>query len=224
MIEVIPLKNLNNLNGGTKKRWIWQKGEAFYKSCDYLQKINYCIQDLNNGIDDLKNPTMKEIVYTIVLIDWICEAVDALPNLLIDGLISNFIFKKQVEIDRANKYFKAIRSFAVAHPLSTDRHQDYGFDGNRICVDIKSKTPTLTQLFTHSEDWYHLGFNGLVPNAIDIPADYVLFIYSKRKDNMQSFEFVGADYSDLYHVAELQIDMLYSLDNYLGKLRKKDWM
>ncbi len=45
-----------------------------------------------------------------------------------------------------------------------------------------------------------------------------------KKDNMQFFEYIGANFDDLYHVAELQIDKLYALDMYLGKLRKKDWM
>ena len=33
-------------------------------------------------------------------------------------------------------YIKALRSFVVAHPLSTSRHSKYGLDGNYICVDI----------------------------------------------------------------------------------------
>ena len=224
MSDVSTLRNLNDLNCGTQKQWIWQRRDTFSKSCDYLQKINYCIQDLNYEIDALKDPSMKEVVYTIVLIDWIREAVNALPDLLIDGLISNFVYTKQSEIDTANKFFTAIRSFAVAHPLSTNRHHAYGFDGDKICVDIRSKTSIITQAFTRNEEWYHLGINELVPNAKDIPADFVLFIYSKQKNNMQFFEYIGADFSDLYHVAELQIDKLYALDRYLGKLRKKDWL
>ena len=224
MSDVNPLKNLNDLNAGTQKQWIWQNRENYSKSCDYLQKINFCIQDLNEEISALKSPSMKEVIYTIVLIDWIRESVTALPNLLTDGLINNFIYARQPEIDTANKYFTAIKSFAVAHPLSTNRHQSYGFDGDKICVDIRSKTPSITQMFTRSEDWYHLSLNGLIPRAKDIPADFVLFVYSKRKDNMQFFEYIGANFADLYHVAELQIDKLYALDRYLGKLRKKDWM
>lgn len=223
MSEINPLKNLNDLNGGTHKQWIWKRRETYLKSCDYLQKINYCIQDLNHEIDSLKNPCMKDVVYVIVLVDWISEAVNALPALLIDGMHSSFTYEKQSEIDIANKYFKAIRSFAVAHPLSTTRHETYGLDGDKICVDIRSKTSMVTQSFTRSEDWYHLDFDGLKRNAKDIPADFVLYVYSKQKDNMQFFEYIGADISDIYRVAELQIDKLYALDGYLGKLRKKDW-
>ena len=34
------LRNLNNLNRGIHKRWIWENKDNFYRSCDYLQKIN----------------------------------------------------------------------------------------------------------------------------------------------------------------------------------------
>lgn len=224
MADVTPLKNLNDLNAGTQKQWIWQRRANYSKSCDYLQKIDYCIQDLNHEIDALKEPSMKEVVYVIVLIDWIREAVKALPELLIDGLISKFVYPKQSEIEMANNYFMAIRSFAVAHPLSTNRHKAYGFDGDKICVDIRGKTSIITQAFTRNEEWFHLDITGLVSNAKDIPSDFVLYIYSKQSNNMQFFEYIGADFCDLYHVAELQIDNLYALDRYLGKLRRKDWM
>ena len=224
MADIKPLRNLNDLNGGISKRWIWQKGENYSKSCDYLQKINYSIQDLNHEIESLSSPSMKEVVFVIVLVDWIREAVNALPNLLIDGISKEFTYEKHDELDRANNYLSAIRSFAVAHPLSTNRHPSYGFDGDKICVDISSKTSIVTQVFTRDNDWYHLDYNGLATNAKAVPADFVLFIYSKQKNNMQFFEYIGANFADLYHVAELQIDKLYAFDRYLGKLRKKDWL
>lgn len=224
MANVKPLQNLDHLNGGTSKRWIWQKGKNYSKSCDYFQKINYCIQDLNHEIESLSNPSMKEVVFVIVLVDWIREAVNALPNLLIDGITKEFTYGKHDELDRANNYLSAIRSFAVAHPLSTNRHPLYGFDGDKICVDIRSKTSIITQVFTRDDDWYHLDYDGLTTNAKAVPADFVLFIYSNQKNKMQFFEYIGADFSDLYHVAELQIDKLYALDRYLGKLKKRDWL
>ena len=224
MANVKPLQNLDHLYGGTSKRWIWQKGKNYSKSCDYLQKINYSIQDLNHEIESLTTPSMKEVVFVIVLVDWIREAVNALPNLLIDGLIKDYSYGKQAELDQANKYLSAIRSFAVAHPLSTNRHKDYGLDGDKICVDIRKDSSITSILFTHNEDWYHLNYDGLLPNAKGLPSDFVLCIYSQQKNNMQFFEYIGADFSDLFHVAELQIDKLYSLDRYLEKIKKRDWL
>ena len=62
MSDVNPLRNLNDLNCGTQKQWIWQRRDTYSKSCDYLQKINYCIQDLNHEIDALKNPSMNTMM------------------------------------------------------------------------------------------------------------------------------------------------------------------
>lgn len=222
--EIILLPNLDRLNGGTQKHWIWQFGRNHLKSCDYLQKINHSIQDLNHEIGSIAKPSMKEVVYVIALVDWICEAVDALPKLLVDGVITGFHYEKQTEFETAKKYFKAIRSFVLAHPLSTDRHPAFGFDGDKICVDIRGKTSVVTQALSAPGDWYHLSINGLVPNAKDVPADFVLYIYSESRDNMQFFKYIGADFQDLYHVAEVYIDRLYALDKYLKRLKKKDWI
>ena len=60
---------------GVYKKWIWGDTYNYSRICDYIQKINYCIQDLNNEIEALAEPTMKEVVYVIVLVDWICEAI-----------------------------------------------------------------------------------------------------------------------------------------------------
>lgn len=64
------IKNLNDLNKGIYKQWIYGSKENYFIVCDYLQKINYSIQDINC---ELKNEQfkMKEIVYIVVLVDWI---------------------------------------------------------------------------------------------------------------------------------------------------------
>ena len=65
MNSVSELRNLNELNRGIHKHWIWGSEDKFSLSCDYLQKINYSIQDLNSEICNLCKPTMKEVVYVI---------------------------------------------------------------------------------------------------------------------------------------------------------------
>ena len=160
------LRNLNNLNRGIHKRWIWENKDNYYRSCDYLQKINYCIQDLNAEINNLNEPSMKEVVYIITLIDWICEAVGAISQILKLGVMNNYVYEKEDSILQSIQFFKAIRSFVVAHPLSTDRHKKYGFDGDMICVDIRRKTSAVTKLFSHSSDWFHLDFDGLKASCI----------------------------------------------------------
>lgn len=224
MTEIKPIRNLNDLSKGLNKQWIWQRGNNYYRSCDYLQKINYCIQDLNQEIEVLDSPSMKEVIYVIVLVDWIREATTNLCKLLLTDVRDSFVYSHRLEIDKANNYLSAIRSFAVAHPLGTDRHSKYGFDGDKICVDIRNGTSMVTKVFARNEDWYHLDFSGLSYNAKDVPSDFIMLIYSKKKDNMHFFQCIGADFSDLYRVAELQIEKLYDLDRHLSHLRKKDWL
>lgn len=216
------LRNLNGLNRGIHKQWIWGTRDNYFRSCDYLQKINFSIQDLNLELKSLVSPTMKEVIFVITLIDWICEAVNSIQEILIPSVRNGFVYKKDEDVKKAEKYFKAIRSFVVAHPLNTDRHREYGLDGDLICVDVRAKISPIILTCKNSVDWFYLGIDGLQENAKDVPSDFGLYVYSQRIDKMQFFKYVKANFSDLYYVAELQIEKLYALDGYLGKLKKAD--
>jgi len=174
------LRNLNDLNQGLQKQWIWGNNDNFNRSCDYLQKINYSIQDLNAEIKNLSNPTMKEVVFIIVLIDWIYEAVNSLQKILLSDIRDCFTYINDKEVKKAEKYLKAMRSFVVAHPLNTTRHKDYGLDGDMICVDIRTKTSMHTSTCPHNSEWFYLGIDGLQENAKDKSSDFVLCVYSKK--------------------------------------------
>ena len=216
------LRNLNDLDRGRHKRWIWGTKDNYFRSCDYLQKINYNIQDLNAEIKNLSTPSMKDVIFVIALIDWICEAVKSIQEILRQDVLSGFIHNDDEEVKKAEKYFKAIRSFVVAHPLNTSRHKDYGLDGDLICVDVRSKISPIISTYSSNADWFFLGINGFQENAKNVSADFVLCGYSQKTDKMQYSKFIGANFSDLYYVANLQVEKLYALDKYLGKLRKKD--
>ena len=182
------------------------------------------LRNLNNLHRAVQKPWIwKEVVYIIALIDWICEEVEAIPKILKSREIINYIYEKEDSVLQLTQFFKAIRSFIVAHLLSTDRHKKYGFDGDMICVDIRSKTSTVTKVFSYNSDWFHLDFDGLKGEAKGKKADFVLYVYSQKADGMQFFKYIGVDFQDLYHVAELQIEKLYDLDKYLRKLKKKDF-
>ena len=165
---------------------------------------------------------MKDVIFVIALIDWICEAVKSIQEILRQDVLSGFIHKDDEEVKKAEKYFKAIRSFVVAHPLNTSRHKDYGLDGDLICVDVRSKISPIISTYSSNADWFFLGINGFQENAKNVSADFVLCGYSQKTDKMQYSKFIGANFSDLYYVANLQVEKLYALDKYLGKLRKKD--
>jgi len=218
-----PLKNLEKLKGGINKRWIWKDTEAFNRSRDYLQKIGYSIQDINGELEYLAAPSMKDVVFVIVLIDWIREAVKALPALIRDDLIKGFVFLKQDELDRAEKYFIALRSFVVAHPLSTDRHKPLGLDGSQICVDVGGNTTGIMSLIKEDE-WKHFDLSGMHNGKGNGCADIVLKIYDKEKYDMRFFVFVKVNSADMFYVATLLIEKLYALDKYLAGLKMREWV
>ena len=153
------LKNLNEIGKGIDKQWVWGNKDSYYRSCDYLQKINYCIQDLNREFHNLSDKTMKELVFIIVLVDWICEAYTELPKILRKDIVDKDNYLEKAEVVESLKFFKALRSFVVAHPLGTNRHGKFGLDGDFICVDIMSKTSMITKQLSRDSDWYHLYFN-----------------------------------------------------------------
>lgn len=224
MSNIEKLKDLNDLNRGIYKCWIWGDKDSFYRGNDYLQKINYSIQDLNREIQNLSQPTMKEVIYIIVLVDWIYEAADAILKLLRKKLGKNFEYPEECSLSQAKKYLRAIRSFVVAHPLNTNRHKEYGFDGDFICVDVRHKTSLLMKADAMAKDWYHLNIDGMQENGIDIASDFVLYACSEQIDGNQFYKIIGANFSDLYYAARLQIENLYELDRRLSKLKKKEWV
>lgn len=217
------LKNLNELNKGIHKQWVWGNKDSYYRSCDYLQKINYCIHDLNREFHNSSEKTMKELVFMIVLVDWICEACTELPKILRKDIVDKGNYLERAEVVESLQFFKALRSFVVAHPLGTNRHGKFGLDGDWICVDIMSETSMIAKQLSRDSDWYHLDFEGLRKSTCNQKADYVLKVYSKKADRMRFFKYIGIELEDLCHVAELQISQLYDLDLYLSKLKKKDF-
>lgn len=164
---------------------------------------------------------MKDVIFVIALVDWICEAVKSIQEILQKDIRSSFTYEGDKEVEKAEKYFKAIRSFVVAHPLNTSRHKNYGLDGDLICVDVRSKISSIVSNFSNNADWFYLGIDGFQENAKDVSADFVLCGYSQKIDRMQFSKFIGANFSDLYYVAKLQVEKLYALDKYLGRLSKK---
>lgn len=191
---------------------------------DCLQKINYSIQDLNHELDSLSDRPMKEVVFIISLVDWIRDAYNSICNLLRPDVLTSFRYQNEAYAKKTKAYLTAIRSFVVAHPLSTNRHEEYGFDGDMICVDIKSQTDRLASTLHNTDQWLYIGIEGIQEYGKDIPHDFLLMFYSKKMDKMRFFKYMGASYSDLYEVARVYIDKLYVLDKYLAKKKRADYI
>ena len=219
-IEITKLRTLANVRRDSiQKRWILEDKNYFSKMCDVLQKINYSICDLNDEMQYFSDFKPKDIIYIISLIDWIVEAFDACKKLIRKDIISNYSYSKQDELEVATKFFKALRSYVVAHPLSTDRHGKYGLDGNFICIDIAKWDPII-DCFHPDEYFYHLGYDGL-QEKVKLQTDNILLrSYSDKEDGMRFSRSITCNIKDIYHVAELYIDSLYELNIYLSHQKK----
>ena len=215
------ISELNNLNEirrlekrGIYKRCLLKSKEDYSKMCDYMQKINYCIQDLNSELPDMSELSNKSIVYIITLVTWISEAMYGMRQLYRKDILKGFSYEKEDELKMGYEYIRALRSFVVAHPLTTTDHSNYGMDGSLICVDIRFSLPTSS--FLDEKYFSYLDYSGYHKGK-KLDSDFYLYGYSKEIENMEFSVYIGCSMSDIYHVAELYIDKLYALDKYLAK-------
>jgi|GEM_PF-458099 hypothetical protein len=223
--RIEPLPTLDKLSPrnrpGLDKRWIVKRGSEPYDDLlhDCLQKINYSIQDFNATLEQFDGGR-KDVIYLIVLSDWISDATDVIVQQCIDDEIaSGFSYSNEDRLEDCRGYFRAVRSFVTAHPLKTTRHKEFGLDGNFICLDIR-KQASLTPM--HAAPFKRLTVDGLKQVNTLCKTDVVLMVYSKS-DGARFFELIGIDMADLREFAALCIDKLYELDMYLAHLRKKDF-
>lgn len=192
--------NIDRIGQGFHKKWIWETNADYNLSCNYLQKINYSIQDFNREITGCAKPTMKELVYLISLVDWIIDSIYQLRMLVGYNVLSDFSYKNENEVLIARNYLKALRSFIVAHPLNTSDHPQYGFDGKKICIDIRNGTALSLRPFTQEDRWYHLTLEGLIDKGKDMEFDIIIMMYGLEKDEYEFYQYIGLNLKDLASV------------------------
>lgn len=215
MVE--PLRNPKNLEG-FNKRWPAKGATEYALLHDYLLKVNYSIQDFNSLIEKEAFPSREDIILMVVYADWISDAIYRIPSCYKDGILDSFQFSNQDSLKKAHSYLQAVRSIVVAHPLATDRHHAFGFNGDLICIDLGRKARLLDMMkppFTRIS-------LGKEPERVDrIPeTDCVMRVYSKRKGAIFS-EHIGFSLEDIRTVAALKIDLLYEMNKFLSKLRRE---
>ena len=159
-----------------------------------------------------------------MLVTWIKEACEQIEKNVLNTLSTNFEYSDDDLLRLCNQYIRALRSFVVAHPLSTFKHEKYCLDGNYICVDIScGETNTFLRAFSHYNKFFHFSINGLEEvDSID-KYDYRLHVYSKN-DNLESFKYFGCTIEELELVAKTYLDKLKEFDHYLSRQKKKDYL
>lgn len=221
--EIQPLRNLNKISTIAKQHCgiapnrIYKEDTNVIFLSDCLQKINFSIQDLNNELKVINNGKyeLKDVIYIILLVTWIEEGFTCIRKSLKQCLLVEAPNKN--ELEKARKFIKAARSFIVAHPLTTNQHPDFGLDGNYICVDVSSVHTALHSLLSQTCHYHHLSFAGLDETDREATGDFVLRVYSQKKDGMQASQHICCAFADFYKVAELYIDRLYQLDAFIRK-------
>lgn len=224
MQHIKPLKDLNGLSPkhrpGFNKKWPLKALLNYELLHDYLQKVNYSIQDFNATVEGGFTQRRKDIVFLVALTGWIVEAAEKIPECYRKETTRTFAYSRERELAACREYFMAVRSFVLAHPLSTDRHPKFGLDGDFLCVDLGSGGLSVR---LSNRNFYQLTLDGLKPVDKIPESDVVLSVYSK-KDGAALFQHIGFNVRDLRNVAEIHIDYLYELDCHIGRLRKSEFL
>ena len=217
------LKSLMHLGPGIDKRWIWKSDKDYQKSRCLLRKIDFTIADLNREMPALEKPLLKEIIYIIVLVDWIRELYNELIKCCRSEVLETYMEEKDEEFKKAKQFFKALRSFAVAHPANTTSHKEYGFDGKFLCEDLRPLKNHKSFLLYAPDACKALDMDGLHDKEKKETDDVIIYAY--KIDNIEtSFARpITFKMQDIYRVAELYIGKLYSLDKYLAKQKKREY-
>lgn len=202
-----------------QKRWVARNGTAHSLQWDYLQKVNYCIQDFNKTLSD-GGFSNKDIVFLIALDTWIGEAVRLIRSCYREEVIKGFVYSNESELRKSDAFIKGLRSITLAHPLNTNKHGNMGLDGDLICIDIGRPSRVLAMF---KDNLFRLTLDGLVA-VREIPkSDMVLTAYSKGRGAEFSHH-IGFDLLDVRNDASLRIDKLHELDRYLGTLKMRDFV
>lgn len=217
------VRNLNDLlrgnNRGLYKRWVWKESN-YHLACDYLQKANYSIQDINSVIKE-EIYDYKSVVFLIACVDWLRVSYLMIKQSALEDVKTDFQFSQSEDLKKHEKFFSALRSFVMAHPLNTKRHQDYGLDGDFICVDLRSRDNSLAVLLLQNEDIYHLSINGMSKGG-KVDEDQFLYCYSKKEDEYKYFRLIGFRLEDIVDTARLYVDAIYEFDRYLARQKKNN--
>ena len=214
---------INKDNRGLGKVWLAKDGAHRELMLDCVLKANFSVQDFNKTIEGGFAGQPKDVIYLIVLTDWIGDSYWQIKKCLRDDVVRGFRFSGAEQLGLCRKFLKALRSAVVAHPLGTDQHGDYGFGGDRICVDIRGKT--LLDGFPQAR-LFRLNAGGFGETECVRDDDVVLATYSTEVAGEKGglhFQRVCFDMADVRDAAELYIDALYELDRFAVGLKKSDF-
>lgn len=207
--------------GGLDKHWIYGSKLNYNLSCDFIQKLNYDYEDYSeyNNPENIKS--RKDVYYIVQLAVWIMDTYELFEKLIVPRLLINFVFSEESKNEFIKKYLKAIRSAIVAHPLSTNRHPDYGFNGDFISIDIGfPRQQVFWNAFKYRTTIINL--QGVVEEVDAEDCDFCITGYRKNK-GAEFYEHVGFNKADIDGCVEFYKKKMNELDVYMKKLKKSNF-
>lgn len=207
---------------GIHKRWIYENEASYQIVCDYLQKIRFSVEDINKVFNSFEYDN-RTITFLVTAVDWVIESSRWISESINKKVMVNFCFSKKDEYKISYNYFKAIRSFLVAHPLNTENHKKFSLDGTYICMDVR-KTNDLVPILlgNHEECFKYIDYDGM-HSGKSKRSDFFLSCYSEKFYENKFTLYIGICLEDIIKTAMLAIEKVYELDKYLSKLKKKEF-
>lgn len=85
------LKGFDKIGRGVDKLWIYKDPLHRELAQDYLQKVNFSLQDINDLLRDSGRIEKRiDVIVLIVMVDWIANSVWRYKNCLTEGLMDDF--------------------------------------------------------------------------------------------------------------------------------------
>lgn len=217
-----PLPTTDRLRG-IHKHWPCNSENDYSLNLDYIQKVSFSVQDFNDSLCLKESVSRENVVYGIVLVTWIAEAIPLHRECYRRQISSSFAYARETELEQKRLYLEAIRSFVFAHPLETNQHKNFGLNGDLICIDIRNKGVVDGLMPIDSIRLLTPQGQGLRAASDRSQYDVVLKSYSKQDDPVL-FTNIGLNLSDVRDAAALYLDKLFAFDRYIYNLKKRDYL
>lgn len=208
MVEPLGLYNKENL--------IYPKN--YQLVCYFLEKINYSLQDIQE--ESNKAPNIHSLICLIVFTCWVQESINEIKKCYKPNILKKFSYNNEL-LKENDSFLKAIRSFIFAHPLNTNRHKKYGFDGTLRCIDIRPSNKGVGFPTTSMPPKQYINTKGLTKFDKQ-PIDYWIFTYNDNYCETTLYQLIGFSTDTIYKIVYDYIDFLYKFDDFLSKENRGD--
>ena len=129
----LPLKELRTTDDlgegsrrGLQEHWPLKNEIEYALHWDYIQKVNYSIQNFNDCIARKSELTRMDVVYAITLVGWIDDAAERVRPCYKEIAVKVFEYEREEDLSKLRKCLRAVRPFVNAYTLGTDRHEALG--------------------------------------------------------------------------------------------------